>query len=394
MLSHFAVHFSPILYLILPLYFLFSHPITLQVIQVLLVFSGIIPIIKLCKHFNLSKNKVLIFSIIYSFYPIVSCGCLFDFHENAFLLPLLLWVFYFFEKNKKTPMHIFIILTLLVKEDAAIYIMIFALYQILSRKKYLQGSIILSISIIYFLIATYIINTFGLGIMADRFENITYNDTGLIGAIKTIIINPGFAVTQLLTIDKLKYLLLLLLPLSFLPFITKNISRYILLLPILINILTNYTYSYDINFHYSFAITAFLFYLSIQNLSELKTNYYLLLGIGIFSTLIIYQAYLVPNLTNVAKEWKVNKEKYIELDRILKEIPENSSVSASALLVPHLTNRKYIYEIYYHENKLDIDYVIIDMRYDDNNQETIDHYLNNGYVLFLEKELVTILKKT
>jgi len=389
LLSHFAVHFSPILYLILPIYFLFSHPITLQVIQAILVFSGIIPLLKLCKHFKLTNKKTLIISVIYLFYPAISCGCLFDFHENAFLLPLLLWTFYFFEKDKKIFYYIFITLTLLVKEDASIYIIIFSLYQIFSRKKYLQGSITLIVSTIYFLIATYIINTFGLGIMSDRFNNIIY-DTGLISALKTIIINPGYVLTQLLTLDKLKYLLLLFLPLSFVPFMTKKLSRYILLLPILINIITNYPYSYDITFHYSFGIIAFLFYLTILNLTEI--NNYFILAFSFIASLTIYYAYLIPDFKNNINNWNAYKNEYSELEKTLNKIPENKSVSASTFLVPHLSNRKYIYEIFYHENKLDIDYVIFDMRYEDN-YETIEYYLNNNYKLEKSSNLITILKK-
>jgi len=391
LLSHFAVHFSPIIYLILPIYYLFSHPITLQIIQVILVFSGVIPLIKLCKHFKLNKIKTIIISTIYTFYPAISCGCLFDFHENAFLLPLLLWTFYYFEKNKTIFYYIFLILTLLVKEDAAIYIIIFSLYQFFSRKKYTEGIITFIISTTYFLITTYIINKFGLGIMSDRFDNIIY-DTGLISAIKTIIINPGFVLTQLLTLEKLKYLLLLFLPLSFIPFMTNKLSRYLLLLPILINIITNYPYSYDITFHYSFGVIAFLFYLTILNLTEIN-NKQLILSFSLVFTLTIYYAYLIPNFKNNINTWNSFKNEYVELEKKLKNIPETKSVSASTFLVPHLTNRKYIYEVFYHENKLDVDYVILDMRYEDN-YETIEYYLNNNYEIEETSSLITILKKT
>lgn len=391
LLSHFAVHFSPIIYLILPIYYLFSHPITLQIIQVILVFSGVIPLIKLCKHFKLNKIKTIIISTIYTFYPAISCGCLFDFHENAFLLPLLLWTFYYFEKNKTIFYYSFLILTLLVKEDAAIYIIIFSLYQFFSRKKYTEGIITFIISTTYFLITTYIINKFGLGIMSDRFDNIIY-DTGLISAIKTIIINPGFVLTQLLTLEKLKYLLLLFLPLSFIPFMTNKLSRYLLLLPILINIITNYPYSYDITFHYSFGVIAFLFYLTILNLTEIN-NKQLILSFSLFFTLTIYYAYLIPNFKNNINTWNSFKNEYVELEKKLKNIPETKSVSASTFLVPHLTNRKYIYEVFYHENKLDVDYVILDMRYEDN-YETIEYYLNNNYEIEETSSLITILKKT
>ena len=39
LLSHFCIHFSPIFYLILPVYMIFSHPVTLIVVQLLALYS-------------------------------------------------------------------------------------------------------------------------------------------------------------------------------------------------------------------------------------------------------------------------------------------------------------------------------------------------------------------
>ncbi len=48
LLSHFAVHFSPIYYLLLPIYMLIPDPRTLLVMQALIVASGVIPLLLIC----------------------------------------------------------------------------------------------------------------------------------------------------------------------------------------------------------------------------------------------------------------------------------------------------------------------------------------------------------
>jgi hypothetical protein len=48
LLSHFAVHFSPIYYSLLPFYCLFPTPATLLVCQAVLVGSGVIPLVLIC----------------------------------------------------------------------------------------------------------------------------------------------------------------------------------------------------------------------------------------------------------------------------------------------------------------------------------------------------------
>ena len=395
-LSHFAVHFSPIFYLILPIYYIFSSPITLQVIQALALFSGVIPVIKIAKHYNLSNNKILIISILYCFYPVLSSGCFYDFHENCFLPLCLLWLFYFFEKNNLKFIFIFSLLTLLIKEDAFIYVFIFALYIIVSRKKYKLGLALISMSLIYFILANHVISSYGLGVMVYRYENLMNGGNSLLSVIKTILINPGYTLMQLLnntdaSFDKLFYLLKVMLPLCFLPLITKKFSRYILVIPILINLLTNYIYQYDITFHYSFGILAFLFYVSILNLSDLKfesSSYILLISMVI--TLSLYYLLIVPSFKQNIFSYIDNKETYAVIEESLKMIPDDVSVSASTFFVPHLANRDEIYEDYYHDKSVITDYVVLDLRYDN---EGIQEYLASGYEIVLEKEgIIMILK--
>ena len=148
LLSHFVVHLSPIYYLLLPIYALFPSPMTLQISQAVLVTSGILPAILLARHFKLSERAQLLVAVIYAFYPATSMGCFYDFHENCFLLPLLLWVFYLFEREKYLPMYVFAALTLMVKEDAAVYILFFALFIIfallywVSMSRQIRGQIL------------------------------------------------------------------------------------------------------------------------------------------------------------------------------------------------------------------------------------------------------------
>jgi len=399
LLSHFAVHFSPILYVILPIYFIFSSPITLQVLQALLLCSGIIPLIKLCKHYKLSNKIIVLVSILYCFYPALSTGTFYDFHENAFLPLLLLWIFYFFEKKKNIPLYIFTLLTLMVKEDAALYLIIFSLYLLISRKKYKTGFKILIVSLLYFLVVTYFMKKFGLGIMSDRYENLIFDNSGLVGAIKTILLNPGYVLTQLLSnpsnnFDKIVYLFKLFMPVMFIPFITKKTSRYILLVPILINILTNYVYMYDINFHYSYGILAFIFYLLILNIKDMNKDKLIIFStLSIIITFICYYSFVIPTFKNNILDYKYNKENYKLIKKTLNAIPKDKSVSSSTFYLPHLTNRKELYEIYYHGNKTDIDYVVLDMRYKDE-LDSLEYYLNNGYKIVIEeKDIISILKK-
>lgn len=404
LLSHFAVHVSPIYYVILPFYIIFPSPMTIQIAQAVVVASGIAPVALLAKKYSLSNKTTFVVSLIYALYPALSTGCFYDIHENCFLAPLLLWTFYFFEKEKYIPMYIFALGVLFVKEDAAVYLMVFAIYLLLSRKKYMHGTIIAAGSLAYFLFALWYLKEFGTGVMVNRFDNLIFNhEDGLFGAIKTTLFNPGYLLTQLFTTsgngwEKIGYFLQMLLPLGMLPFCTKKASRWLLLSPMLLNLLTYYIYQYDIGFQYQFAISAFLIYATVQNLPELelptRRN---LLSIGAASCLCIYLLMVVPKAEYYTKVWDEGKDTYIRMEEILDTLPEDASLNVGTFLLPHVADREYVYEIGYHGNKTDVDYVVFDLRYGMSGEDTrsMNSYLQNGYEIYEEhKGLILILKKT
>ena len=153
LLSHFAVHISPIYYLLLPVYFVFPSPVTLQLSQAVLLASAVIPLWRLCRKYALSNFKTAAMGVLLLAYPAVAGGTNYDFHENCFLLPLLLWVFCLYEEKRWLPMGICVALTLMVKEDAAVYIIFFALFVLLDRKQYGLGAILIAGAGVYFAVA-------------------------------------------------------------------------------------------------------------------------------------------------------------------------------------------------------------------------------------------------
>ena len=405
LLSHFAIHFSPIFYLLLPLYAVFSSPLTLQIGQAVICFSSVIPIILLCRHFNISSKTTLLVCFIFSTYPALSCGCLYDFHENCFLVPLLLWMFLFFEKEKWIPMYLFAFSVLAVKEDAAIYIVLFAIYVLISRRKYLHGIILCCLGGAYFAAVTAILNNSAAywaelysslgetadpsigGVMVSRFDNLIYgSETELAGAVKTLFTNPGYILTQLFNtssggIGKLAYTVQMLLCLGLTPFMTKKTSRWLLISPILINLLTMYQYQYNIGFHYSFGITAFLFYAMIQNVSEmradLKRN---LITVGAVACLCLYIVTVLLSLGSYFCKWTNGREKYEHMSEIIETLPDDASINASASLVAHLSDHDVVYDVTYHGDTADVDYVVYYYSFLD--EDSRDRYLNAGYTIW------------
>ena len=302
-------------------------------------------------------------------------------------------------------MYVCAILVLSVKEDAAIYLLFFALFLLISEKKYLHGSILAGMAIGYFLLCGYILETTGTGMMSNRYSNLTFDaEDDLAGAVKTILVNPGYVLTQLFADknakwDKVMYVIYMLLPLGVLPLVTKKASRWLLVAPMLINLLTMYPYQPRIGFQYHFGIAAFLVYATLKNLPEIEIPSLrrTLLSIAAAACLCSYLVAAIPLVEPRVKNWKENGDYYTEMEAFLEEaIPEDASVAASTFLLPHIADRAEIYEVYYHENKADIEYVVLDARYKDDCEKFYTVYTELGYTVVaqLDNRIVVLKQPT
>lgn len=156
LLSHFAVHVSPIYYLLLPFYALVPTPATLEVLQVAVIVSAVIPMWLIGKHHGLSGLQRMLLCAVLLLYPALSGGAGYDLHENCFLAPLLLWLFYGIDRKSTAITAIAAVLTLMVKEDAAVYVAVIALWLIVKtalrfrksdRKDLITGISMLAVSL-------------------------------------------------------------------------------------------------------------------------------------------------------------------------------------------------------------------------------------------------------
>jgi len=386
LLSHFAVHFSPILYLGLPLYWIFPDPSTLLATQAIVVALGVVPLYKLSKHFKLSNYKILAVVLIYVLHPTVIANNFYYFHENCYLTVLLLWTFYFAEKGKSIPMFIFAFLTMMVKEDAPIYILFFGLYLLVSNKSKLKGSILCGISALYFAVVTKLMAIYGQGIMTYRYDNFIFEKDGNIyDVILNVIKNPTYTLQQLLTPEKLQFLILMLVPMALLPLAIKKPSRIVLLFPlILMNLMTDYKYQYDISFQYTYATVAFLFYLTVINVSELDLKHAKnLLLCGVCSSLIFFSSVNYSRLDTI-DYYNKDKEKSEIITEALATIPMDKSIKSTTFFIPALWNRDEVYEYEYSDEETD--YVVFDLRYGNDDYDSFKFDNSETYEEILYKE--------
>ena len=376
-LSHFAVHISPIFYLMLPFYKFLPHVETLEVLQIWVVFSAVIPLRLLLKRLNLSKPINSLIIAWFVLIPVMTTAGGYHLHENCFLVPLIIWLFYFIVSEQKWKILLVTLLLLFVKEDAFIYVVSIGLYFLFQKRFSLSSQtkkwIILVdfiLPVLYFALGLYLLNTYGEGGMVSRFEPyLLEGENGILSVLKNLILHPTYVFSKLLIAKKLGYLFFVLAPLVFLPLVQRTWSSYLLSLPlIVINLLPDWPYQYDIGFQYSYGSQTLLFIMGLLTLEDLKVSKFIKekTTVAIVIVGIIMSGTLLHHFTH---NWSFNvgyyfehKEKFDTMRYTLESLPEEASVVTEGGYTPALRNHQYLYDIFYHnQRKADatIDYVVI-----------------------------------
>ena len=392
-IQHFAVHFSPIYYLMLPFYFVFRSPLTLQILQAVIVGSGVIPLYLIARRRKLSPALGAALCFAYALYPALIGGCSYDMHENCFLAPLLLWLFYCAECNgtkRRILTALFAVLTLAVKEDAAVYVAFFGIYKLISdgrdepenpvsaqsgsdeaRKKLPTGKRISAAldsfftsgrrcglalllgSVAWFLFTSWFLDRYGYGIMSYRYDNFMTDGGSLFGVIINVLKNPVLVFSEAFEAEKLTFLAQALLPLALLPLITR------------LGLMSDYQYQHSIYFQYVFGWSAFLFYAAVLNLSDLGRRARRALCAVMLSASVLFSAAYAAPLGSSIFPSKTQREKCAAISEAIADIPGDASVTSDTFILPHLADREIIYELDSKATSADTDYVVFDLRYAD-----------------------------
>lgn len=367
LLSHLDVHLSFIYYLLLPIYWLFSTPYTLNIMQAVILASGVLPLYLLCRHQKLSETVSVLLCTVYVFYPALSAGCFYDIHENCFLAPLLLWLMLSIEKDSTVGLFLSALLVCSVKEDAPVYLMFIALYMVFAKRKFIKPALLLGLAVAWFLAAVWYLDHHGDGAMLYRYSNFSTSGGSIKDIIKACILNPGYVFSQCFDSEKVSYALKILLPLGFLPLITTKMYRYILVGPfMLINLMSYYPYQHSLDFQYNFGTTALLIYLAVVNLAELKENRRRIVALWCAVISVCGASAFVGGRLDYISYYNDTKKVVEQIDRVLETaVPEDASVYCCTFLLPHLYRNDILYQL--NADSPDVsgrtEYVVLDMRY-------------------------------
>jgi uncharacterized membrane protein len=362
-----AVHFSPILYLLLPGYLIFRSLEYLIFMQSLFTGLAAIPLFRLCRLKKISSGMSLLIAAVFLLQRGILGGLFKDFHENALLPFFLLSFIYFFEKNEIKKALLFLLLTLFVKEDAMLYILCYGFYTLLQKKFSVRNCLlIIGFPLLYFIIVSvFVLNT---NTFAYRYANLISGQTdgSFFQIIKILFTNPLYLFSQCFSAEKLQFMGWIFFPLMLIPLLGlfRQSEVYLFIPMVLLNLLPTFYGQYSIDFQYHFGtISLFCLILIrvIASIPQVQTRRWLISTV--FAAAVLFSSSYHISKTAFYTEFVKNYANYQKMEQAMKKIPTEAVVTASNHIYPHLSARNEIYSPGFHP---DSEYVAMDLRGSDN----------------------------
>lgn len=389
-----GVHFSPILFLVLPIYALFQAPETLLVFQSFILAVAALPLYWIARDKLDRKLYGLAFAIGYLLNPALHGVNTFDFHVEIFTPVLFLFAFYFLDQGKWFKAIPFLALELATVEFAPILVLFLGLYFFVKKtfqahsertrtsdflKKIALPAAVIAVSIFCFFLAFYVIETINplkTGAPAGVWK---FWGSSIFQVAGNIVRNPAEALIIIATpIDKPYFLIFLLGSTFFLPLF----APLELLLPmpwLLVAFLSDYQPYYQPYFQYSALVLGQLFIAAVfgfkrlfhsmdGNGSKSAVRKKVLVAMLVFNVLLFLAMSPagIPAFTNRdVKPYSFNlpsdPNHIASLYKILGFIPSNASVAAIFNIFPHVSQRLNAYIIKWPLD-YEVEYIIVDVK--------------------------------
>lgn len=365
-----ADHFSLYTVILSPLHYIFGS-YTLLYVQILSVLFGAIGIYKVIQHryntYLLPEIAMMHYLAFFGIYSALS----FDYHDNTVSAMLLPWFIYYFDKKNIKGVIFFAILIVIGKENMPLWLaFVCAGLFLLNYKDKLKRNLSLIIgilSLVYLIVILKIVmpsldekmaqngyNAFKYSVLGSNFNEIIFNLTHRpLFILKLFFYNHIPQYPELNDIKKELYLCLLYSGGFMLLFKPQYL---IMLIPIVAQkVLSDDFGKWGINSHYSIEFTPIIvicFYDGISYFKNKKVIYTAASLVCISTGLLTYNKmekrhsiyYNKINTCFYIKEHYQCEFNRKEVNRVMKLIPDDASVSALTVFCPHLSFRKNIYQ--------------------------------------------------
>jgi uncharacterized membrane protein len=388
----FAHHVQPVLFLMVPFYALGAGPGLLLVVQSLALAAAAWPLYLLAKERTGSARTAFMWACLLCAFPPFQYLGLCGFHPGVMAVPLIFTAMLAYQRERYLWQWVCMLGAVCCQENIAPVFIFWGIAILFERRKtpakWRNGLAMVICWLSYFAFALLVIKpAFATTDVDTHFTYYSQFGDSYGEMVMTFLTRPRDVIAYAFTGVKLHYLLLLGLPLLFLPLGAPRLL--IPILPVLaINLLSNHPGTTNIKYHFSFHIIPFLFLAGLEGYCRLRdidrrwTKR--ALPVAVITVAVISYLMWSP-LPGGGRYWSFqyrDQPQSIAYKKLLPLIPPDASASAPVLLTPHLSHRRELYLFpSLQAKRLECDHVVIDLTRDNRKAQEArrDYLIAKGY---------------
>ncbi len=350
----FGDHTSFVLLLLVPLYWIAPGAWIMFTAQSAAIAAGAIPVFLYARRRLGSEWWALIAAGTYLLHPAVGWTNLENFHPDAFLGVFVGFAIYAALERKWLLYAVFVVLSLMVKEDVSLVIVPLGVWVAIRRDRRI-GLLTMFGSLAFMAVAMFVVMRSLIGVPTRNAWRIPFG--GLWGLIDTTVTNPTQLVEHLRSDGRPWYLVQMTAPFAWLFARLPDVAL-IGGLVMFTNVLSTFWYQYQVEFHYSLVAVPALAIGTVYAIGALRDRVVTVpgrsvrvpvrrLAIGLLAGASLLTAYLwAPMPWGRTPLFHGNPDSVVATSarELFEVIPDDAVVSANYRLTPHLAHRHEIYQ--------------------------------------------------
>ena len=347
-LHEWGEHFSPVLYLLVPLPLVWPGAGPLLLAQTLILAAGSLAVFAFARRRLDDPTAAAMFAVLYLVNPSLHGINVRDIHPQAFAIPLIMAAALAVDAGRYGWCAAALVLVLGCREDAAIPVIGFGLWLMLARRRWAAGLAVAAVSLAVLALDVYVLMPHWSGgryrHMLDRW---VYLGTSL-DQIAVSLVQPWRWWRAVVTPPKIVYVLAMLAPVGFLP-LAAPAALAAALPGLAMNLLATDSVLFHYRSQYQAFVLPFVMLAAVEGYRWLTTFRWpervwraspaVLARIGMLASVVL-TARTINDLTVTRVRLTPDQRAAYEL---MARIPPGATVSAHDRLVPHLATRPGVF---------------------------------------------------
>jgi uncharacterized membrane protein len=357
--SEFAVHNSPFLFAILPVYSIYPTFYVLLILRNAALSLSSVPLYTVARD-RMGPTAAFFLVIVYLLSPNILLQSVGPFYPLQFVAPFLISAFVFFYRGSFRMFILWVLLALTVREEVALTTALFALYALILRRPWRWVLVPAALSVVWWYVSTEFIMSHARIALEDLDELFKLSAAGYNGIVAAVVSEPARFMRLIFNFTTFEYIYALFKPTSVLSMF--GISTLFMLPTIGINMIIGafWKTTLSLSMHYSLLATCCLFIAAVEGVARLgsfaeifrtrpKTLHIaltlLLLPITILSVKDLISYGDSSNSTLIADFSRTPRHETFRRVLTTINVDPTASVAAPSILLPHLSTRQQLYYV-------------------------------------------------